>query len=193
MDEPHVLTEEKDSILVATLNRPAKLNAMSRQMLELMGEAVNKFRDRPHLKVLLIRATGRYFCAGADLTDQGMPDFGDSTSRIRTFYRADNSGQQRIWDEIEAIEKPVVVAHHAPCVGGGLELSLSCDFRLAAKSASYSFPEAKLGCIPASGGLSRLHPSRRAALGALADSCRHGGYGRGRADDGAGARGLSRR
>ena len=61
-----------------------------------------------------------------------------------------------MWDELEAIEKPVVVAHHAPCVGGGLEMSLSCDFRLAAKSARYSFPEGVFGVLPASGGVSRL-------------------------------------
>jgi enoyl-CoA hydratase len=64
-------------------------------------------------------------------------------------------GMQRIYDEMEAIEKPFVVAHHAPCVGGGLELSLSCDFRLAAKSARYSFPEGKFGVLPASNGVSR--------------------------------------
>jgi enoyl-CoA hydratase len=156
MDEQPLLTDEKGSIFIVTLNRPAKLNAMSRLMLEQIGEAVAKFRDHDDLQVMLIRATGRYFCAGADLTDQMMPDFDDSTSRIRKFYRAEMSGQQRTWDEIEAVEKPVVVAHHAPCVGGGLEMSLSCDFRLAAKSAHYSFPEAKLGCIPASGGLSRF-------------------------------------
>jgi enoyl-CoA hydratase/carnithine racemase len=156
MDDNPLLTEERDSIFIVTLNRPAKLNAMSRLMLERFAAAAEKFRNSNDLKVMLIRATGRYFCAGADLNDQGMPDFGDSTSQIRTFYRADNAGQQRTWDELEAIEKPIVAAHHAPCVGGGLEMSLSCDFRLATKSAHYSFPEAKLGCIPASGGLSRF-------------------------------------
>lgn len=62
----------------------------------------------------------------------------------------------RIYDEMEAMEKPIVVAHHAPCVGGGLELSMSCDFRLAARSASYAFPEGKFGVLPASNGVSRL-------------------------------------
>ena len=62
----------------------------------------------------------------------------------------------RIYDEMEAIEKPIVVAHHATCMGGGLELSLSCDFRLAAKSARYAFPEGKFGTLPASNGVSRL-------------------------------------
>jgi enoyl-CoA hydratase/carnithine racemase len=62
----------------------------------------------------------------------------------------------RIYDEMEHIEKPIVVAHQAMCVGGGLEMSLSCDFRLAAKNAAYSFPEGKFGVLPASNGVSRL-------------------------------------
>jgi enoyl-CoA hydratase len=57
---------------------------------------------------------------------------------------------------MESIEKPIVAAHHAPCMGGGLEMSLSCDFRLAAKSARYAFPEGKFGVLPASNGVSRL-------------------------------------
>jgi len=77
-------------------------------------------------------------------------------SAVRDGLRRRNSGFVRMWEELEAIEKPVVVAHHATCVGGGLELSLSCDFRLAAKSAKYSFPEANFGSLPASGGVSRL-------------------------------------
>lgn len=62
----------------------------------------------------------------------------------------------RIYDEMEHIEKPIVAAIHAPCVGGGLELVMSCDFRLASQSARFSFPEGKFGVLPASNGVSRL-------------------------------------
>jgi len=155
-EEPHLLTETKDSIFVLTLNRPAKLNAMTRQMIESIGAAIIKFRDDDDLKVMLIRSTGRYFCSGADLTDQGMPELGDSTSKVRTWYRTQMSGTQRTWEEFEACEKPIVVAHHGMCVGGGLEMSLSCDFRLASENAGYSFPEAVFGSLPASNGVSRL-------------------------------------
>jgi enoyl-CoA hydratase/carnithine racemase len=58
--------------------------------------------------------------------------------------------------EMERIEKPFVVAHHAMCIGGSLELSLSCDFRLASRSAQYWFPEMQFGMVPLSGGISRL-------------------------------------
>jgi enoyl-CoA hydratase/carnithine racemase len=156
-EAPHLLVDEVDGILIATLNRPEKLNAISYEMMRIFEEALHRFRDTPTLKVMLIRATGRYFCAGADLRSEGgdVPQW-DTGSKIRENHRLRNSGFHRIYDEMEHIEKPIVIAHHAPCVGGGLEMSLSCDFRLAARSAHYSFPEGLFGVLPASNGVSRL-------------------------------------
>ena len=157
-EDPHLLTEDQGPILIATLNRPEKLNALSGQMLRLFEAAVHRFRDTPALKVMLIRAKGRYFCAGADMLSGDPEGSGQAktASGIRESHRLKLHGMQRIYDEMESIEKPFIVAHHAPCVGGGLELSLSCDFRLASKSARYSFPEGKFGVLPASNGVSRL-------------------------------------
>jgi enoyl-CoA hydratase len=158
-EAPHLLTQEDGAILIVTLNRPEKLNALSAQLMELFDKAVYHFRDAPHLKVMLIRSTGRYFCSGADLRDGGgQRSYGGARvgSEIRETHRLRLNGMHRIYDEIEHIEKPIVVAHHAMCVGGGLEMSLSCDFRLAAKSAGYAFPEGKMGVLPASNGVSRL-------------------------------------
>jgi enoyl-CoA hydratase len=157
-EAPHLLTEEDGAILIATLNRPEKLNAISGETMRLFESALHRFRDTPSLKVMLIRARGRYFCAGADMRGRNEDGSGQATtaSGIRESHRLKLNGMHRIYDEMEAIEKPLVVAHHAPCVGGGLELSLSCDFRLAAKSASYAFPEGKFGVLPASNGVSRL-------------------------------------
>jgi enoyl-CoA hydratase len=155
-EAPHLLTEEDGAILICTLNRPDKLNALSDQTMALFEEALHRFRDTPSLKVMLIRATGRYFCAGADLREGKTDAAGRTGSAIRETHRIKNRGMHRIYDEMEHIEKPIVVAHHAMCVGGGLELSLSCDFRLAAKSAGYAFPEGKMGVLPASNGVSRL-------------------------------------
>jgi enoyl-CoA hydratase/carnithine racemase len=154
-DSPHLLTEEDGAVLIATLNRPDKLNALSAQSMELFETALHRFRDTPSLKVLLVRATGRYFCSGVDMRG-GTPTPFKTGSAIREQHRLQTLGMHRIYDEMEAIEKPIVVAHQGPCVGGGLELSLSCDFRLAAKSASYSFPEGRFGVLPASNGVSRL-------------------------------------
>ena len=156
-EAPHMLVEEDGAIMIATLNRPDKLNAISRQMLEIYEEALHRFRDSEDLKVLLIRATGRYFSAGADLRGgPGPSSTGRTAKEIRETHRLGLNGMHRIYDEMEHIEKPIVVAHQAMCVGGGLEISLSCDFRLAAKSAGYAFPEGKFGSLPASNGVSRL-------------------------------------
>ena len=155
-EAPHLLVDVVDNILIATFNRPDKLNAMSFEMVELIEQAVHRFRDTPELRVMLFKSQGRYFSAGADLKQgdgaaRGWPEKG---SEVRESHR--RLPMRRIWDEMEGIEKPFVVAHHARCVGGSLEMSLSCDFRLAAKSASYAFPEAKFGVLPATNGVSRL-------------------------------------
>jgi enoyl-CoA hydratase/carnithine racemase len=157
-EAPHLLLEEDGAILIATLNRPEKLNAITAQTMEIFEEALHRFRDTPSLKVFLITATGRYFCSGVDL--RGGKEKPSAIERtgvgIRERHRLKTHGMHRIYDEMEAIEKPIVVAHQGPCMGGGLEMSLSCDFRLAAKGASYAFPEGKFGTLPASNGVSRL-------------------------------------
>jgi enoyl-CoA hydratase/carnithine racemase len=161
-EAPHLLTEEADGVLIATLNRPDKLNAISREMMDGLTEAVLRLRETPELKVMLIRATGRYFSSGADLRGGNRNIASpanvaaNSAGKIRENHRLNLNNMQQLWDEMEHIEKPIVVAHHAKCVGGGLEMSLSCDFRLAARSASYAFPEGLFGVLPASGGVSRL-------------------------------------
>ena len=162
-EAPHLLIDDtsEPGVIIATLNRPEKLNAITRQMMDLLTEAVLRLRDTPELKVMLIRSTGRYFSAGADLRGGNQRVVSEaykmSTARsIRENHRLNLNNMQQLWDEMEHIEKPIVVAHHAMCVGGGLEMSLSCDFRLAAKSAGYAFPEGLFGVLPASNGVSRL-------------------------------------
>jgi enoyl-CoA hydratase len=157
-DAPALLTEDQDGLLIATLNRPDKLNALNMETMDLLTEAVLRFRDDENLKVMLIRSTGRYFCAGADMKggQRKISPTKQTASGIRENHRLNLNGMQQLWDEMEHIEKPFVVAHHGMCVGGGLELSLSCDFRLASKSAGYAFPEGLFGVLPASSGVSRL-------------------------------------
>lgn len=155
-DAPHLLVHDENHILVVTFNRPEKLNAMSLELTRALEEAVVRFRDTPELKVMLIRATGRYFSSGADLKQGAGAPPPSTGSGIRESHRRLPSRMRQIWDEIEHIEKPFVVAHQGMCVGGSLEMSLSCDFRLAAASAGYAFPEAKFGVLPATNGVSRL-------------------------------------
>ena len=156
MSESLILRSEDARVLTLTLNRPAKLNAINREMWCTICDAVEEFRKRKELRVLLINAGGSYFSAGVDLTDFDG-DYGNSPSEARNWMRRENSaGLQRTLMEMERIEKPIVIAHQGMCIGGALELSLSCHFRLAAQSAQYWFPEMKFGIIPLTGGVSRL-------------------------------------
>jgi len=155
-EQSHLLTEEQDGILIATLNRPDKLNALSGETMALFEQALHHFRDTPELKVMLVRASGRFFSAGADLRSASPNAQPRTATGIRENHRLGLHGMHRIYDEMEHIEKPIVCAIHSTCVGGGLELALSCDFRLAAKSAAFSFPEGLFGVLPASNGVSRL-------------------------------------
>ncbi|WP_175907688.1 MULTISPECIES: enoyl-CoA hydratase/isomerase family protein [Burkholderia] len=157
MTSSHLLIDAVGPVLQLTLNRPEKYNAITLAMGDTLFDAVRSFAADPALRVLLIRANGKYFSAGADFTDIAMPDPKGSSSAARTWYRNGRGSFHTMFDEIEALEKPVVIAHHAPCLGGALEMSLSCDFRLAARNARYSLPEIEtIATLPGSGGVSRL-------------------------------------
>jgi enoyl-CoA hydratase/carnithine racemase len=153
MAAPPVLISEKDGILDVVLNRPEKYNAISDEMLGILANAFTHFADQKSLRVMLLRGVGKYFCAGVEITEEISPDVGGSTLDGRHWYR---KKYHSVFDQLELVEKPVVVAHQGDCLGGGLEISLSCDFRIAARGARYSLPEINIGVLPGSGGVSRL-------------------------------------
>lgn len=152
----HLKISESGGVIELVFDRPDKRNAIDRSMLDGLAECVAKLAATPELRVMLIRANGKYFSSGADLAALTMPDLEGSPSRFRYEYRRGGYPLHGIFDEMETVEKPIVVAHQGPCLGGALEMSLSCDFRLAARSASYGLPEAAMGLLPGSGGTSRL-------------------------------------
>jgi enoyl-CoA hydratase/carnithine racemase len=147
----------QDGVLEALIDRPEKYNALNWEIVCGLSQALDRLNIEDELRVLLIRSTGKYFSAGADVNSELFPDPSiTSMAKFRRWYRSGKGSMQPLFDEIEASEKPVVVAHHGPCLGGALEMSLSCDFRLAAASAHYALPETALGSLPGSGGTSRL-------------------------------------
>ena len=153
-----VRRDEAGGVLTITLTRDRKLNAVTPDMIDALREAVHDMNEREDLRVLVITAEGRYFTAGIDIgtlnPDPGrLADGGVSGVKVRTFLRK----LHLFLDSVEALEKPVILAAQGPCMGLGLELGVSCDFRLAAERASFSLPEIpKLGVIAGSGGISRL-------------------------------------
>jgi enoyl-CoA hydratase/carnithine racemase len=157
MAAPRLLIEERGAVIEVTLDRPEKYNALDLSMWEGLHEATARLRDRDDLRVMLLTANGRYFSAGIDLNGALAPDPSiDSPAAFRRWYRRGVGSLHPLGDEWEAIEKPIVVAHQGPCLGGALELSLCADFRLAGRSATYGLPEIALGGLPGSGGTSRL-------------------------------------
>ena len=134
---------------------PEARNALNADMRERTLAALSRCGEDPDIRAVVLTGTGKGFCTGADLSGSraatgtaAAPHPGGTRDAMRPSQRLIRA----LWD----LEKPIVAAHHAACVGGGLEMSLSCDFRLAAKSARYSFPESKMGVLPASNGVSRL-------------------------------------
>ena len=151
-ERPHARTEEADGILTVVPDRDAKLNAISPQITEVLWAAVRQLADRPEVRALVITAVGRYFSAGIDL--RAAVSAGAASDGIE--FRAGYRRHHLLYDEMEAIEKPIVLAAQGPCLGAGLEMACSVDFRFAAEGARFQLPEVGLGTVPGSGGTSRL-------------------------------------
>lgn len=140
-----------DNIAVLRLNRPDNLNSWNQQMRDELRSAVAELVADDSLRVAVITGTGRAFSAGEDVRGmKGLADIG--TRGFRRVVRDIHN----VFDEVEAIEIPVIAAINGVAAGGGLELALSCDFRFAASTAKLGLPENNVGLIPGSGGCSRL-------------------------------------
>jgi enoyl-CoA hydratase/carnithine racemase len=139
-----LLQEEKDGVVVLTLNRPEAMNSLSSELSLALQKAVKEIGARRDIRAVIITGAGdRAFCAGADLKERRDLD-------------ADGKWQQRsrIWELNEAIwrmPQPVIAAIHGFCLGGGFELALYSDLRVAADNAVFSFPEMTLGAYPGAG------------------------------------------
>ncbi len=156
----HARIDEADGVITVTFTRDDKLNAVDLEMFAALEAGVHALAERDDLRVLVITAEGRYFTAGADIAviagELGVGTDGVTRGSVsRRQYR--ERARHDLYDLIESIEKPVVLAAQGPCVGLGIESSASCDFRLASDRATFSLPElANLAVIPGSGGVSPL-------------------------------------
>lgn len=132
-----------------TLNRPARLNALSRVLLGELIEAAAWLDARPAIKAVVVHGEGRAFSAGFDLQDFTTADPDLSPAAGADLGR-------RMAEAITATRAVTVAAVHGWCVGGGLVLAAACDLRLAAEDARFSIPEVELGIPLAWGGIPRL-------------------------------------
>jgi enoyl-CoA hydratase len=143
--------DDVDGIITLTFTRDRKLNAVTDDMLDVMRAAVRDLGDDPAQRALVITAEGRYFTAGKDIGEMGAQPA--SGVALRRDYRR----LHELFDEMERIEKPVILAAQGPCLGIGVEMASSCDFRFASDRAVFGLPEVEnLAVLPGSGGISRF-------------------------------------
>jgi len=139
-EERPILTDKKDGVLTVTVNRPGKLNSMTAEMLEMIGEALDAAAKDESIRCVLFKGAGdRAFCAGADISQFPLLDVEGARSLSRL--------GQTTYRKIVELPKPVVAAVDGYCLGGGNELAIHCDFRLASEKASFGQPEVNLGLI----------------------------------------------
>ncbi len=138
-----------DGIATITFNRPDRLNAMDATMRSEFRSLQNELLSNEQIKVVVFTGAGRAFSAGGDIDflDQewATPEFRRETQQFTGFF-----------DALETLEKPVIAAINGPCTGAGLQITLSCDIRLASEEARFGFRENLIGLIPGAGGCSRL-------------------------------------
>lgn len=142
-----IRVERRGDVCVLTLHRPAKLNALSTALEQALVDALGSAELRTS-RAVVIAGEGRAFSGGADMNE--LRDA--SVESILAYYR--DTGD--VYERFAALPQPTVAAIHGWCVGGGLELALAADFRIADETALFSLPEVPIGIVPSSGGTHRL-------------------------------------
>lgn len=144
-----ILTDLREGILTVTINRPEKLNALNKEVLNELAQVVeNIYRDNQIKAAIITGAGEKAFVAGADISEMLEIKAGDGASFAQR--------GQDIFSSIENCPKPVVAAVNGFALGGGCELAMACHFRIAAENAKFGQPEVNLGIIPGYGGTQRL-------------------------------------
>jgi enoyl-CoA hydratase/carnithine racemase len=147
-EAPLLIEKRDDHIAVITLNRPDKLNALNAEVRALLRETFDALEADDDVRVVVIHGTGeKAFVAGADITEFAAR----TPEEQRAVY-----DQRRIYEAVADFPKPVIAAIHGFCIGGGSELALACDIRVADRTARISQAEIRIGLIPGGGGTQRL-------------------------------------
>ena len=140
--------EAVDAVAVVTVSRPQAMNALNTRFFQEMDALVAEIGGRADIKAVVITGDGKAFVAGADIAEM----VGKTPDEARAFSRLG----QRTFRSLELLEKPVIAAVNGFALGGGCELALACDFRIASTKAKFGQPEVSLGLIPGYAATQRL-------------------------------------
>ena len=138
-------TERADGVGWVTLNRPAKRNALNMALRAALDQSLAELAADDSVRVVVLTGAGTAFCAGADLSDA-----------VATTRHPMAEPGRPVTQSLAAFAKPLIAAVNGPAFGGGLELALACDLRVAARGATFALPEVRIGSLPGSGGTQRL-------------------------------------
>jgi enoyl-CoA hydratase len=149
MRSDFIIEERRESVAIVTLNRPEKLNALSRETIAALSETFKNLENDENLRAVILTGTGeRAFSAGTDLSELTHLSANEATTVAER--------GQDLCNQIEQSQVPVIAAINGIAAGGGCELALACHLRIATPKARFSLPETKLGIIPGYGGTQRL-------------------------------------
>ena len=150
MSYNNILTKSENSILTITINRPTKLNALNKETIQELHEAFDEANNDEESRVIILTGSGeKAFVAGADISEFAHFNVNQGSELAK-------QGQDLLFDFVENLSKPVIAAVNGFALGGGLELAMSCHFRVASTNAKMGLPEVSLGVIPGYGGTQRL-------------------------------------
>jgi len=149
MAEPLVLEDRSGQTSILTLNRPEVMNSLNYPLLLAIREKVEALQWDPEVRVIIITGAGeKAFCAGADLKERAsMPE-----EKVRQYILT----LRNLFTFIDYLNKPVIGAVNGVALGGGTELAMACDIRIASENASMGLTETRLAIIPGGGGTQRL-------------------------------------
>ncbi len=148
MKYKHLKLESQNDIGLLTICREEALNALNTELLLEINQILDEIRDDMNIKVLILTGSGKAFVAGADISEMKAM----TAMKARSFSRLGMD----VFRKLELMEKPVIAAINGFALGGGLELALACDIRIASKKAKFGQPEVGLGITPGFGGTQRL-------------------------------------
>jgi enoyl-CoA hydratase len=144
-----LLYEKKDGIGTVTINRPDSLNALNAEVFSELGRVFQEIEDDADVRVAILTGAGeKSFVAGSDITEMAPQDSTQITRFLATVRQAS--------DRIYTMSKPVIAAINGYCLGGGCEVAMCCDLRIASEKARFGQPEINVGVIPGGGGTQRL-------------------------------------